>query len=146
MSLQLLMTLFRSDCRGCKQTLLMLCCTVVPRGRRIKRSVIFATRGHQQFASRAWLVTWPAACILMSILIANTSETSVNFCQTTWCNIPEDIHLHTRQHETVKSYQIFLLFFFILNVFRKVEAKKPCTSGNYFRRCISEWSLIIPIQ
>jgi hypothetical protein len=27
------------------------------------------------------------------MVAANTSETSVNFYQTTWCNIPEDSHL-----------------------------------------------------
>jgi hypothetical protein len=34
---------------------------------------------------------------------ANTSETSVNFYQTTECNNPEDSHLHTRRHENLKS-------------------------------------------
>jgi hypothetical protein len=36
---------------------------------------------------------------------ANTSETSVNFYQTTRRNIPEDCHLHTRRCENVKSHR-----------------------------------------
>jgi hypothetical protein len=35
---------------------------------------------------------------------ASTSETSVNFYQTTLCNIPEDSHLHTRRRENLKSH------------------------------------------
>jgi hypothetical protein len=35
---------------------------------------------------------------------ARTSETSVNFYQTTWHNNPEDSHLHTCRSENLKSY------------------------------------------
>jgi hypothetical protein len=35
---------------------------------------------------------------------ASTSETLVNFYQTTWCNIPEDSHLHACHHENLKSH------------------------------------------
>jgi hypothetical protein len=34
---------------------------------------------------------------------ASTSETKVNFYQTTRRNNPEDIHLHTRRRENLKS-------------------------------------------
>jgi hypothetical protein len=34
---------------------------------------------------------------------ASTSETSVNFYQTVWRNIPEDSHLHTYSRENLKS-------------------------------------------
>jgi hypothetical protein len=34
----------------------------------------------------------------------NTFETSVNVCQTTLHDIPEDSHLHTHRHENLKSY------------------------------------------
>jgi hypothetical protein len=37
---------------------------------------------------------------------ARTSETSVNFYQTTRCNNPEDSHLHTHRRENLKSYDI----------------------------------------
>jgi hypothetical protein len=37
---------------------------------------------------------------------ASTSETSINFYQTTWCNNPEDSHLHTCCHENVKSHSL----------------------------------------
>jgi hypothetical protein len=35
---------------------------------------------------------------------ASTSETSVNFYQTTLCNNPEDSHLHTRRCKNLKSH------------------------------------------
>jgi hypothetical protein len=34
---------------------------------------------------------------------ASTSETSVNFCHTTWRNNPEDSHLHARRRENLES-------------------------------------------
>jgi hypothetical protein len=37
---------------------------------------------------------------------ARASETSVNFCQTTRRNKPEDIHLYTRRRENLKSLLI----------------------------------------
>jgi hypothetical protein len=40
----------------------------------------------------------------LMIQAANTSETSVNFYQTTRRNNPEDSHLHTRSRENLKSY------------------------------------------
>jgi hypothetical protein len=40
---------------------------------------------------------------------ANTSETSVNFYQTTWRNNPEDRHVHTRRRENLKSHFHVLL-------------------------------------
>jgi hypothetical protein len=36
-----------------------------------------------------------ALCSMVMMEAASTSETSVNFYQTTWCNNPEDNHLHT---------------------------------------------------
>jgi glycyl-tRNA synthetase alpha subunit len=38
----------------------------------------------------------------------STSETSVNFYQTTRGNIPEDSHLHTHRHQNLKSHQVRL--------------------------------------
>jgi hypothetical protein len=39
---------------------------------------------------------------------ASTSETSVNFYQTTWLNNPEDSHFHTHCHENLNvHYHIF---------------------------------------
>jgi hypothetical protein len=35
---------------------------------------------------------------------ARTSETLVNFYQTTQCYNPEDSHLHTHRRENLKSY------------------------------------------
>jgi hypothetical protein len=43
--------------------------------------------------------------IVLMIEAVSTSETSVNFYQTTWRNIPEDSHLHTRRRENLKSHK-----------------------------------------
>jgi hypothetical protein len=40
------------------------------------------------------------------VVAASTSETSVNFYQTTWHNNPEGSHLHTRHHENLKSHRV----------------------------------------
>jgi hypothetical protein len=52
------------------------------------------------------------AIIRVMMEAANTSETSVNFYQTTWRNNPEDSHLHTRRRENLKSHKIIVLLFY----------------------------------
>jgi hypothetical protein len=42
--------------------------------------------------------------------VARTSESSVNFYQTTRRNNPEDSHLHTRRRENLKSHIIISNF------------------------------------
>jgi hypothetical protein len=49
----------------------------------------------------------------------NSSETSVNFYQTTRRNNPEDSHLHTRRRENLKSH---ILFDIILAGFKVLTA------------------------
>jgi hypothetical protein len=44
------------------------------------------------------------AIITLMMEAASTSETSINFYQTTRCYSPEDSHLHTRRSENLKSY------------------------------------------
>jgi hypothetical protein len=39
----------------------------------------------------------------MMMEAASTSETSVNFYQTTWRNNPEDSHLHTHHQENLTN-------------------------------------------
>jgi hypothetical protein len=46
--------------------------------------------------------------IALMMAVASTSETSVNVYQTTWCNNPEDSHLHTRHRENLKSHPVDL--------------------------------------
>jgi hypothetical protein len=56
-------------------------------------------------------VFWDAAHNLFTALMmeaVSTSETSVNFYQTTWRNIPEDSHLYTRSSENLKSHKVRL--------------------------------------
>jgi hypothetical protein len=51
---------------------------------------------------------------------ANTSETSVNFYQTTWRYNPEDSHLHSRCCENLTSYnhpQMFGRYFMGYSVY-----------------------------
>jgi hypothetical protein len=55
-----------------------------------------------------------ARWMLMDALMmeeANTSETSVNFYQTTRRNNPEDSHLQTRRRENLKSHNMNLSLF-----------------------------------
>jgi hypothetical protein len=46
------------------------------------------------------------AALIIALMMesASTSETSVNFYQTTQRNNPEDSHLHTRLRENLKSH------------------------------------------
>jgi hypothetical protein len=44
--------------------------------------------------------------IALMMEAVNTSETSANFDQTTWRNIPEDSHLHTRRRENLQSHRV----------------------------------------
>jgi hypothetical protein len=46
-------------------------------------------------------VFWVVALMME---VARTSETLVNFYQTTRCYNPEDSHLHTHRRENLKSY------------------------------------------
>jgi hypothetical protein len=67
---------------------------------------------YQRFASIITEMSKPRARNLFETLIApmmeaaSTSETLVNFCQTTMRYNPEDSHLHTRRRENLKSYLI----------------------------------------
>jgi hypothetical protein len=48
-----------------------------------------------------------AASIIRAMMeAASTSETSVNFYQTTRRNISEDSHLHARRREKLKSHSV----------------------------------------
>jgi hypothetical protein len=49
-------------------------------------------------------VFWVVWAIALLMEAARTSETLVNFYQTTWHYNPEDSHLHTHCHENLKSY------------------------------------------
>jgi hypothetical protein len=51
-------------------------------------------------------VFWVVALIVL-MMAARTSETSVNFYQTTRCYNPENSHLHTRRRVNRKSYPTF---------------------------------------
>jgi hypothetical protein len=49
----------------------------------------------------SWDVMIRAIALMMEAV--NTSETSVNFCQTTRRNIPENSQIHIRRREDLKS-------------------------------------------
>jgi hypothetical protein len=49
------------------------------------------------------LPTFQDLAIALMMEAVSTSETSVNFYQTTQRNIPEDSHLHTRHRKNLKS-------------------------------------------
>jgi hypothetical protein len=54
------------------------------------------------------VVFWDVSSIIRAIALmmvaASTSETSVNFYQTTRRSNPEDSHIHTRRRENLKYY------------------------------------------
>jgi hypothetical protein len=66
-----------------------------------------------------WVV---ASCSLVEVFITLmmeaviTSETLVNFYQTTRRNNPEGSHLHSRRRDNLKSYISYLFVFFALSV------------------------------
>jgi hypothetical protein len=48
-----------------------------------------------------------AYCLIALMMEAvSTSETSVNFYETAWRNIPEDGNLHTRRRKNMKSHEV----------------------------------------
>jgi hypothetical protein len=50
-----------------------------------------------------------ASIMALIMEAARTSETSVNFYQTTQRYNPEDSHLHTHRRENLKSYLVLFL-------------------------------------
>jgi hypothetical protein len=48
------------------------------------------------------------ASIALMMEAESTSETSVNFYQTTWRNVPEDSHFHNLRRENLKSHKLWL--------------------------------------
>jgi hypothetical protein len=48
--------------------------------------------------------------IALMMEAASTSETLVNFYQTTWRYNPEDSHLRTHHRENLKSYLHFIIY------------------------------------
>jgi hypothetical protein len=51
-----------------------------------------------------------ARLIALMMVAARTSETLVNFYQTTRLYNPEDSHLRTHRHENLKSYEIISVY------------------------------------
>jgi hypothetical protein len=50
------------------------------------------------------IIVLPMIALMMEA--GSTSETSINFHQTTRRNIPEDSHLHIRRVDNLKSHQL----------------------------------------
>jgi hypothetical protein len=57
-----------------------------------------------------WLVGARGLLIALMMESARTSETLVNFYQTTRCYNPEDSHLRTHHRENLIPYFLFLFF------------------------------------
>jgi hypothetical protein len=60
-----------------------------------------------------------AAIIALMMEAASSSETSVNFYQTTRGNNLEDSHLHTRRRKNLKSHPLQVLFRVMLTCVQK---------------------------
>jgi hypothetical protein len=62
-------------------------------------------RKRQRLGPLLYLNPLYASYLLIALMMeaVRTSETSVNFNQTTRCNNPDDSHLHTRRRENLKS-------------------------------------------
>jgi hypothetical protein len=76
---------------------------------------------------------------------ARTSETLVNFYQTTRCYNPEDSNLHTHRRENLKSYlilnKVFIFFIFILKVKDEVSKFLTFSSSLYLRTVFPLYTL-----
>jgi hypothetical protein len=75
-----------------------------------------ADRSNQALTLSNLLMYFPPGFFVHSLLItlmmmetASTPEMYVNFYETTWCNNPEDSHLHTCHHRNLKSHKQCLL-------------------------------------
>jgi hypothetical protein len=55
------------------------------------------------------LNNYDVRAIVLMMEAAATSETSVNFYQTTSCYNPEDSHLHTRRRENLKFQEFVII-------------------------------------
>jgi hypothetical protein len=53
-----------------------------------------------------WIVVMCSLVVALMMEVARTSETLINFYQTTRRYNPEDSHLHTHRRENLKSYVI----------------------------------------
>jgi hypothetical protein len=60
-------------------------------------------------ASRVFTASIISALIALIKEAVRTSVTSVNFYNTTLCDIPEGCHLHTRHRENLKSHEEMVL-------------------------------------
>jgi hypothetical protein len=72
---------------------------------------VFFTPHHELYVSRLkmavfWVVAPCSLAIALMMEAARTSETLVNFYQTTRCYNPEDSNLHTHRRENLKSYLV----------------------------------------
>jgi hypothetical protein len=80
-------------------------------------------RYYQLSGSWRWLSSGLLPCSLAIALMmeaANTSETLVNFCQTTRRNNPEDSHLHTRRREKLNSHSCDMFVVVFLSLSRRM--------------------------
>jgi hypothetical protein len=64
-----------------------------------------------------WVVALCSLAMITTLMMeaASTSETSVNFYQTTWRFNPEDSHLHNHHHDKLKSYITKLYFCIVIS-------------------------------
>jgi hypothetical protein len=85
-----------------------------------------------------WVLAPCSLAIALMMEAASTSETLVNFYQTSRCNSPEDSHLHTHRRENLKSY---LLAQLIANPKAVLPLRRrDCDSINKDHFTVAYWS------
>jgi hypothetical protein len=77
---------------------------------------------YMKYLQKGWRVT---------IAAASTSETTVSFYQTAWCNIPEDCLLHTHHRVNLKTHHFRRRLLFS-SAFKNIKVPTRMASGHLF--------------
>jgi hypothetical protein len=82
----------------------------------VKRTERESDRSHpsRSEVTNAWSVNSMKMAVFWVVAPRRTSETLVNFYQTTRCYNPEDSHLRTHRRENLKSYLLTPRFLHVL--------------------------------
>jgi hypothetical protein len=94
---------FKEGCIACKSLIkknLKMACS----GNALLYLVSLKYTDVSEVCTASFIRTMAVVCIALMMEAEHTSETSTYFTETTQRYIPEGCHLHTRQHENLKSH------------------------------------------